>query len=479
MKKKDSKLNAFHKYLIVSLMVVSFLLLGLIYFIGILPLNYFIFATSIFVVLNGSLILWLIKCKSKKKIFPSIISLLFLILMMIGIVYEINTISFLKKLGISTTIQNYSVVVLKEEKYTELKDLSEKEIGYLNSTENISEALRELETKVIIDSKKYSDLEKLEDDLINQEISAILFETSQLSIIKEANTDFNKSIKVIYSFDIETISEEIKKEVDVTNEPFNIYVSGIDTYGAIGTLSRSDVNIVLTVNPITNELHITSIPRDYYVSLAGKNNAKDKLTHAGIYGIEESVSTIEQLLNIDINYYIKVNFSSLIKIVDAIGPIEVYSNYAFTTSAYDENSEPYTFNKGLNILNGKQALAFSRERKSFAGGDRTRNENQEIILEAIIKKCLSPAILTKYNNLLNILSDSFITNLDDNDITKLIKKQLDSNSEWQITSYVLEGTDSYNFTYSYSGNKLYVMEPSQESVKEAQNRINNLFNATN
>ena len=226
-------------------------------------------------------------------------------------------------------------------------------------------------------------------------------------------------------------------------------------------------------------MHITSIPRDYYVPLAGKNNAKDKLTHAGIYGIEESVSTIEQLLNIDINYYIKVNFSSLIKIVDAIGPIEVYSNYAFTTSAYDENSEPYTFNKGLNILNGKQALAFSRERKSFAGGDRTRNENQEIILEAIIKKCLSPAILTKYNNLLNILSDSFITNLDDNDITKLIKKQLDSNSEWQITSYVLEGTDSYNFTYSYSGNKLYVMEPSQESVKEAQNRINNLLNTTN
>ena len=293
----------------------------------------------------------------------------------------------------------------------------------------------------------------------------MLIENSMLAMINESDADFQDQYKVIYDFSIDVETEDIAHEVDITKDSFNIYISGIDTYGSVSSVSRSDVNMIITVNPNTHKVLITSIPRDYYVTLAGKN-AKDKLTHAGIYGIETSVATLEDLLDIKINYYVKVNFTSLIDIVNALGGVNVYSKYSFTSQ------DGYYYKEGYNAVDGKKALSFVRERKSFNEGDRTRVENQAAMIEALINKAISPSIITKYTSLLNALDGSFVTNLDFNDITEFIKMQIADMPNWEIENISLNGTDGYNYTYSYGGTKLYVMVPDNETEINASNKIN-------
>ena len=174
---------------------------------------------------------------------------------------------------------------------------------------------------------------------------------------------------------IKTKSKSIAKKVKVTKESFNIFISGIDTYGKISSVSRSDVNMVVTVNPKTKQILMTSIPRDYYVTLHGVKGYKDKLTHASLLGIENSVMTVEDLLDIDINYYIKVNFSSVINVVDSLGGVDVYSEYDFTSI------DGYHYSKGYNKVNGEEALSFVRERKAFASGDNQRIKKQNKSLQ--------------------------------------------------------------------------------------------------
>ena len=245
---------------------------------------------------------------------------------------------------------------------------------------------------------------------------------------------------------------------------FNVYISGIDTSGTISNVSRSDANIIATVNTNTHEILLTSIPRDYYVTLHSKG-AKDKLTHSGIYGINETVTTVEDLLDIDINYYVRVNFTTVIKLVDTLGGIQVYSDYDFTAQGYH-------FNKGYNTLNGAEALAFSRERYSFASGDNQRVKNQQAVIEAIIDKVISPELLTRYTSILNSLEGSFQTNIEQNEISNLVKDQLSNMSSWTVKSNALTGTGSYGPTYSMGSTKLYIMLPSDSSVAEAKQKIN-------
>ena len=256
------------------------------------------------------------------------------------------------------------------------------------------------------------------------------------------------------------------KEVDVTKEPFNIYISGNDIYGNIASVSRSDVNIIATVNPNTHKILLTSIPRDFYVQLHGTSGYKDKLTHAGVYGIDMSVKTIEDLLDIDINYYMRVNFTSLIKVVDAIGGVDVVSDYSFRATTGDR------FVKGTNHLNGKKALAFSRERKAFSDGDRQRGKNQQKVLTAILNKMLSSTtLITKYTDILDSLGGSFQTNMPASKIYNLVNMQLDKMPSWTFESYNLDGKGSSSYTYTYPHQKLYVMEPDVNTVNEAKAKI--------
>lgn len=286
--------------------------------------------------------------------------------------------------------------------------------------------------------------------------------------MKDEVAEFEKNIRIIYTIDINKKIENIEKPVTTNKEPFTIYISGIDTYGSISTTSRSDVNILVTINPNTGTILLTSIPRDYYVRLHGTTGYKDKLTHAGIYGIDMSTSTIEDLIGIDINYYVRVNFNTLIKVIDEIGGIDIYSDINFT--AWTDKS--CKFSEGTNSVGGKCALAFSRERYSYQSGDRHRGQNQQAVITAIIKKVSSDKnLILKYNNILDSLNGTFQTNMQLEDITNLIKNQIDNNTNWNIESISLDGYDSSNYTYSYSGSKLYVMEPNYTTIETAKNKI--------
>ena len=269
---------------------------------------------------------------------------------------------------------------------------------------------------------------------------------------------------MLYQYGINT---EIEKEEVNVEKPFNVYISGIDVSGPISTNSRSDVNIIMTVNPNTKKILLTTTPRDYYVTIPGiSGDVRDKLTHAGIYGVDASMSTLESIYDIDISYYARVNFTSLIKIVDALGGVDVYSEYAFTTAHGN-----YSIQKGTNHLNGDTALAFSRERYSFEDGDNQRGKNQEAVLTAIIQKAMSPAILTKANQILSTVGDSVETNMTQDEMAKLINMQLSDGASWTIESQAAVGTGDNQACYSSGSQLLYVMWPDEAVVESLSNKM--------
>lgn len=473
MKKKSNKstLN-FFKYLAIVLVIVSFLTGGLIYFINILPLKYFLILILIMIFINVILVNMLLSKSSLRRATGVLLSIIFIILMILGINYELGTIDFLKNIGYNSyKTENYNIIVLKDGNYNNINDLRNKTISHLdeNNNEGLKKALTSFRNTIKFREESLDDINDLTDALLSKTTEAIILEDAQLEILSEENALVYGSLKIIYAKEIETKIANIASGVDITTQQFNIYITGMDTYGTITKVSRSDVNILMSINPKTNEILLTSIPRDYYVKLA-KINQYDKLTHAGIHGVETSVKTIEDLLDITIDYYVKVNFTSLVDLVDTLNGITVDSKYAFKTV------DGYYFKEGLNKLNGAEALSFSRERKAFKEGDRVRGENQERVLTAIIKKVLSPAIIIKYNELLNTLKNNMITNLDESQIKEFVKKQIDSPKDWNISQISLNGSNSYEYTYSYPKSKLYVMLPNEESVTTAKIQIKQVLN---
>ena len=265
---------------------------------------------------------------------------------------------------------------------------------------------------------------------------------------------------------VETI--DIVKYVDVTNTPFNIYIAGGDAYGSIGMVTNTDVNMVATIDPVNNKILLTSIPRDYYVELPGKG-ASDKLTHAGYYGIETSVKAVEELLDIEVNYYAKVNFSTVEKVIDAIGGVDVYNEKYFCAYGCDD----ICYEQGNIHLEGHRALMYARERHAFADGDVQRVKNQQKVLTAVIKKMTSSTtLITNYSKILDSISENFNTNLDNKSMVKLVKKQLSNMKGWTIETQNLTGHDYYTYdTYTYPNLELYVMKQNDESVKSAREKI--------
>ena len=472
MRSKKKKNSIYYRFISLLLIVVSVLFIGIINYIDLLPNKYFKRLLIIVLVFDLFNILFinLKRLKKKPKKFFTSCSLVGILIMTFISFYAYKTVNVLNsnsdtkyKLG------NYSVIVLKTSKYDSIGDIKNENIGYFENSIGFTQAKNELEKEVKIDFKSYSSSDKLIKDLLDSKVKVILLEDSIKSVIDEEFEDFSSSVKTIYSFTIKDEVKTIVKEVEVTEEPFAIYISGIDTYGQISSVSRSDVNIVMIVNPNTNQVLLISIPRDYYVQLHDTKGAKDKLTHAGIYGIDMSINTIEDLLDVDINYYIKVNFTSVIDIVDALGGLDVYSEYSFTSFSN------FDFKKGMNYVNGEQALDFVRTRKAFSNGDRQRGKNQQALIEALIRKMTNKSTIMKYNSLLNAINGKYQTNMGMKKITSLIKKQLDSMPSWNITSYSLSGTDSKNYTYTCN-QLLYVMEPDQKSVNEAKDLIKKVLN---
>ena len=449
-------------YLLFSIITVAFLIILKI--ANIIPNLYYIIITFIIILIY---ILSIILIKKKKKI-GYILSIIFILLYLIITYYLAVTISFFTSFSkVHYNEETYLVLTLKETGIKEIEEL--KNIGYIQENlNNTQKAIEKLDKKISITKKEFEDYNSLFTSLENKNIESILVEENYYNIKKEEEQIDN--YQIIYKIKIRSIVKNTNKTVDITSEPFTIYISGIDVYGDIETVSRSDVNILMTINPETKQILLTSIPRDYYVKLSGTTGYKDKLTHAGNYGVNMSINTIEDLLNIDINYYIRVNFTTLEKLIDVIDGVDVYSEYSFVS--YIDN---YKFYKGYNHMNGQEALAFSRERKSLPNGDIDRGKNQEAVIDGIIRKVTSKEILYKYTKILNNLKGTFQTNLTDTDITKLIKKEMQNIGGWNITSTHLTGTGSYDYTYSYSSQKLYVTIPNEDSIQEAFALINQVI----
>ena len=261
----------------------------------------------------------------------------------------------------------------------------------------------------------------------------------------------------------------------ITTEPFVVYLSGVDTRGDLTDNARSDVNILAAVNPLTKRVALVNTPRDYYVDLAG-TDSKDKLTHAGLYGVETSMETLGGLYGVPVDHYVRINFAGFIDVVDALGGIDVYSDYTFTSVGSPGYYNPTDFVEGWNHLDGAAALAFARERHAFPTGDIQRGINQMKVIEAILNKIKSPAILTSYSRLLAAVSDNFVTSLSSNQITALVRMQLSDFAVWDIESYTVTGSSSSStHCYSAQGQKLYVMMPDEESVAGAQTLLQSVL----
>ncbi len=482
-KKKINKRKLFRRFFFVSFLV-SCITLIVLYFLNVLPIFYFLIITISFLLYDFLMAYLLLARGWKRRLFGTLFTSIKMIAMLVILFYSINTLDFLNKINKGNfNTENYSVIVLNNSGYSKLKDIRDKKIGIvkLGDDKGLLEAKLHLNKKTAIEYIEIDDIGTLVNSLLNGTVDAILIEQAEKNLLEEENENLEKLSKVIYEFSIDLeIHDNLVKEVDITKSPFNIFISGIDSYGKITSVSRSDVNMVVTVNPSTHEILLTSIPRDYYVQLHGINTTlKDKLTHAGIHGIDTSVKTVEDLLEIDINYYAKVNFTSLISIVDKLGGIDVEVDEPFRAYYIEEEETiDYYFKKGTNHLNGKQALAFARERKSLVSGDVARVKHQQMLIEALLNKALSKNIIVKYNDLLNALEGKFVTNFGTENITKLVKFQMKDLPAWKIEKNTLIGSDSHQFTYSYKTLKSYVMEPDLQSVEEAKIKIKNIIRGT-
>lgn len=457
--------------------IASLILIGLLFKLGALPMLYAIIVIILVALLNVGIFFLMKPSKNKKKgkvrtVIGKFVSILLSVLLLVGSLYIAQGNSLIDAItGANTETTRISVVVMEKSKYKELSDLKGEtiEVNMSAETEKMEEAIKSLKNEESsIKTKEVDEFAKMADDLYKGTTNAIFVNEAYYAMLEANHPNFETETRVIWYKDITVKTNDISKNVDVTKEPFVVYISGIDTYGKVSTVSRTDVNMIVTVNPKTKQILMTSIPRDYYVTLANKGK-KDKLTHSGLGGIENTVKTMENFMGIDINYYARVNFTSLIKMVDALGGVDVDSIEAFSTGTY-------SFKKGSNHVNGEQALAFSRERYHVTGGDNGRVANQQRVLTAMLKKMMSPAIITNYSSVLNSINGSFETNMESGDITGLLQMQISDMASWTIVQKQLTGTGKTMTGGAYMpNNKLYYMIPNEASVAENKQAIQNVL----
>lgn len=477
-RRKSSKNKSTWFFRVIAIIsIIVFLVFGImLYVLDMIPFKFLI----IFYIVFGLLYLYLIftsfpkKVKNKFRISSCVFLILFGTIFGIGIKYLNDTMDFVGVISKDLLQKEvYYVMTLDTSDSKKIKDLEGKTIG-IYSSKNSTLAIKELDKKIDSTNKEYKNIVELFEDLQDNKIDAVLINESTKNLLSTDLSDMELKLKEIYKVYVSIEKTDIVKVVDITKKPFNIYVAGGDAYGSIDNVTNTDVNMIITVDPINRKVLLTSIPRDYYVNLPSfGNDAYDKLTHAGYYGIEESVKAIENLLDIDINYYVKVNFSTIEGIIDAIKGVDVYSDYSFCV----EGGGP-CYKKGYNHMDGEKALAFARERHSFKDGDVQRVKNQQKVLTAIIDKVTSStALVTNFSQILDSVGNSFSTNMESKSINRFVKMQLNDMRSWDIESQNLVGTDLYTKeTYTYPGLNLYVMERNQESINMAKEKIKGYLN---
>lgn len=343
------------------------------------------------------------------------------------------------------------ICVLSTDKANSINDIANYKFAYNSSAsnENVKTAFNSLKSDI-----NRNDIEMTEykswDDLVdafytNKDVQVLVMNDSMIGVISTQYEDFADQIKIIKKYEYKKLVQTQKSTVNVKKDPFVIYVSGISSDdGADSELSDrglSDVNILAVVNPETRQILLVTTPRDSYIKITGPDGRKgyDKLTHAGNYGVEASMETLEDLYGVNIDYYVKINFSGCVAVVDALGGITIDSEIEFTCGQ-DASPIPYHFVKGENECDGEMAVAFSRERHAFLAGDFQRGRNQAAAIKAILQKATSPAILTKYSAVLDAVSDMFLTNIPTSTISDIVKMQLSDSKSWNIQTYSINGT---------------------------------------
>lgn len=429
-----------------------------------------------------------------------LLSLFLAAILTVGTVYLHKTYSAIQEV-VEEEVQTagIGVYVLSEDPAQNAADLADYDIGILQEAdrENTDAALLQLEAEMgsRAYTEDYASAAELAAALLDQKVEAVVLNEAYLDLIEDAGAesaqdenaledgqkiddaeesdeagetdvsrfeDFGSKVRKIAYYEI--AQDELKtlpKWEETGDDTLVFYLSGIDTRGSKKNISRSDVNILVLANTGTKQILMVNTPRDTYVPLAVSEGKEDKLTHAGLYGIDCSMKTLSMLYDVDIDYYFRVNFSGFEKIIDALGGIDVNSDFNFS-------HEGYSFHKGKNHLSGAAALHFARDRYSFPNGDRQRGEHQMKVIQAVFEKLKSPSMLSKYGKLMDSLADTFDTDIPYEKITELVQMQLSDNAQWNIVTYNVDGTGAKRTTYSIPDLKSYVLVPDQNTVDQAK-----------
>lgn len=473
---KESKTSKFQQsFNIILLFVYAMLacfLLFLIFKYHILAISYLNVLIAIIMTLFVLIALFLI-LKRKAKIFTMILLVVLVIVNSVSLIGVHKFISLANQLNATSNYSSYfiSVAVLADSEIGNVSELSGVTAPTKTDAENIKKLLDDIKASqskdlTVEDSSSYLAAYK---SLLAGETKAIVLNSVFENLIEQEYPDHAKKIKKIYT-------KELTKTVEAPkvsqNKAFNIYISGIDTYGPISSVSRSDVNIIMTVNQETKKILLTTTPRDAYVPIAdGGNNQNDKLTHAGIYGVDASIHTLENLYGIDLNYYARLNFTSFLKLIDLLGGVDVYNDQEFTLLQGN-----YHFPVGNIHLDSEQALGFVRERYSLANGDGDRGRNQQKVISAIIQKLTSAEALKNFDGIMQSLQDSVQTNMPPETMVSLVNAQLASGGKYTVITRDLKGTGRMDLpSYAMPDSSLYMLEVDPNSLETLKTEIKDIM----
>lgn len=435
---------------------------------NVLTSTYFLVLIGVLLILLGITLLTQIAAKGK-GIGGKIFCILICIILGVGSFYigKVNN-AFQKITGSNKKTSSMVVAVKADDNADTLSAAAGYTFGvqYATGGDQTKSAVKQIEKELgqNITLQEYSNLGEEAQALYDGEVDAIIYNSAYSNIIKEQYSTFTKDTKVIYKHNIVVEIEGDTSDESVT-KPFAVYLSGIDTNGDITEQGRSDVNIVAVVNPTSHQVLLITTPRDYYVPIPGVSGGQDdKLTHAGIYGVDVSMQTLEALYDTDIEFFGRVNFTSMTSVVDALGGLDVESDLEFDTG-WESGAEIHV-NEGMNHFDGISALAFCRERQALPDGDNGRGVHQQAVIAAIIKKMMSPAMLRGASDIIESVSDGVDTNFTSSQIQSLIKTQLRTNAKWNIYSVAADGTGGTDICYSSGNEELYVTYPDENSVAE-------------
>lgn len=475
-----------------TLKILGFILAGLQTFLSIMvlvllfstkmvPTGLGIVAAAVMVLLVGLVVVMTMKKKKGTRIAALIFSIVLSIIYIIGIYFlSITNKAINDVTGIKTQVDEINVYVAKDDPVSTINEAVENgyQFGIIatDDQDHIKETISKIETDLgqSVSTKEYDTVLEMMGAFEAGVIQSFITNTGTLVLLDNDENyvgSTSENFKIIME---NTIKEEIAQEEEVASiyddDHFCMYFSGIDTFGSVTARSRSDVNIIAVVNNQTKTVLLVSTPRDYYVPLSNSNGKKDKLTHAGIYGIDCSMETLEMLYEADLNYYVRINFSGFQTIIDKLGGIDVYSEYSFTSETEEGT---YSFGQGINHLNGEQALGFARSR-NFKDGDRQRGRNQMQVIKSTIEKLESTETLKNYSSIMDELDGSFQTDMGKDHIGYLVQSTL-TDGNWTVLTYSVGGGDSTEVCYSL-GTEAYVMVPSQADIDYANTIISKVLN---